>query len=261
MIRKLCAGIAAAAVASLVLSPGPGATQGQDQKWGTVKGRIVWGGKDIPQRQKIKVTADPMHCLEKGDLYDEDLVIDPKDKGFKWVFVWLAPEDGKELPIHPALKTPKQKAVEIDQPRCLFMPRAVAIQEGQDLIVKNSAPVNHNIQWISVAENAPGGNVTLPPGKSHTIKGLVAEKLPLTVRCNIHPWMAGRLAIFSHPYFAVTDAHGNFEIKDAPAGTYRLVGYQEKLGWRGGAKGRKGQEITIKAGSVTDLGNLPMGGQ
>ena len=262
MMRKVCAGVAVAAVAYMALVPRPAATEGGEQKWGTIKGRIVWGGPNAPAAQKINVTVDKPHCLSKGDLYDEDLVVNPKDKGVKWVIVWLAPESADaSLPVNPALKTPKKKAVELDQPCCQFVPRVVVMQEGQDLLVKNSAPVNHNIQWISVGDNAPGGNVTLPPGKSHLIKGLVAERLPMTVRCNIHPWMQGRVAIFKHPYFAVTDAHGNFVIKDAPAGKFRLVAYQEKIGWRGGAKGRKGQEITIKAGTTTDLGNLPIGGQ
>jgi hypothetical protein len=73
--------------------------------------------------------------------------------------------------------------------------------------------------------------------------------------------MEGRVAVFDHPYFAITDEHGKFEIKDAPAGKFRIVAYQEKIGWRGGAKGKKGQEITIKAGGVTDLGDLQMGGK
>jgi hypothetical protein len=261
MIRHFSAALAVAAVGCLSLFPGTGSSQGKDGGWGTIKGRIVWGGKDIPPRPKIDVKQDQAHCLEKGPLYDENLVVNPKDQGIKWVFVWLAPEGANgALPIHPDLKTPKEKAVELDQPRCLFMPRAVAMREGQQLIVKNSAPVNHNIQGIGDGENNLGWNVTLPPGKSYTVKDLKPQKLPLILQCNIHPWMRARLAVFDHPYYAVTDEHGNFEIKNAPAGKFRLVGYQESIGWRGGAKGRKGQEITIKAGETTNLGDLPMGG-
>jgi hypothetical protein len=66
--------------------------------------------------------------------------------------------------------------------------------------------------------------------------------------------MSGWVRVFDNPYFAVTDADGNFEIKDAPAGTYRLMIWQESIGYRGGAAGRDGTPVTIKAGAVTDVG-------
>ncbi len=239
----LCVGLCASA----------GNAQG-DAAWGTLKGRIIWGGKVVP----------PPRPLLQGGIPDEKLVINPKNRGIKWVFVWLSPDPGAAnaaLPIHPSLKQVKAKTITLRTHQGRFVPRSLAIRQGQDLVVLNDAPVNHNIQWISVGANAPGGNVTLPPGKSHTIKGLVAEKLPLTIRDNIYPWMGGRVAVFDHPYYAVTDEDGKFEIKLAPTGKFRLMVYQEVIGWRGGAKGRNGEEVTIKAGGVTDLGELKMGGQ
>ncbi len=56
-------------------------------------------------------------------------------------------------------------------------------------------------------------------GPFHTTKGLGG----IPVACNIHTWMKASIRVFSHPYFYVTAADGNFEIKDAPAGKYRLV--------------------------------------
>ena len=63
--------------------------------------------------------------------------------------------------------------------------------------------------------------------------------------------------VFDHPYFAVTDENGNFEIKLAPAGEYRLRSRHD-TGWRGGAAGKAGEKVTIKGGAVTDLGKLDM---
>jgi hypothetical protein len=42
--------------------------------------------------------------------------------------------------------------------------------------------------------------------------------------------MKGYIAVFKHPYFAVTDANGSFELKDLPPGTYTITAWQEKLG-------------------------------
>ncbi len=257
MIRCVSAALAAVGLLTYCASPGTGG--GGKQGWGTIKGRIVWGGKDLPKQAKIDVKVDQAHCLANGPLFDNLFQVNPKTKGLKNVFVALKASPDNPLPVHPKLKGGADKPVVLDQPRCLFMPRAVAVREGQELLAKNSSPVSHNIRWVGNPDFNEGGNVTIPAGKSFAIKGLKAQPLPLLLQCNIHPWMSGRLAVYDHPYFVITDENGNFEIKLAPAGAQRLTAYHEGLGWRGGAKGKNGQEITVKAGEVIDLGELPMG--
>lgn len=229
--------------------------------WSTIKGQVVFAAGEIPKAQALVVNKDMVHCLAKGPILSEDWVINPKNRGVRWTFLWLAPEppvQGKSLPIHPQLKNVKDKEVFLDQPCCAFIPHCLAIREGQDLIVKNSAPVPHNINWAGNPLKNPGGNVIIPAGQTHTIAGLKADRLPLQMSCNIHPWMKGRLAVFDHPYFAVTDENGNFAIPLAPAGEYRLKVYHESVGWRGGAAGRDGEKITIKPNGVTNLGKIEL---
>jgi hypothetical protein len=62
--------------------------------------------------------------------------------------------------------------------------------------------------------------------------------------------------VFNHPYFAVTDDDGNFEIKNVPVlnGKLRMVMWQDN-GFSGGRVGRMGEPITVKAGN-TDLGEI-----
>ena len=144
----------------------------------------------------------------------------------------------------------------MDQPCCMFEPHVLAMRQGQDLLVKNSAAVAHNIHWVGNPLKNPGGNVIVPPGGSYTIKNLKGDRLPLKMSCDIHPWMGAWLGVFDHPYFAVTDVNGNFEIKGAPAGNYNLIVWHEDVGYRGGKEGRTGTPLDIKAGGVTDLGKL-----
>ena len=234
--------------------------------WGTLKGRVVWGGKDLPKPSLIDVKVDPQHCLQanktadadKSTIQDEKFLINAKNKGLKNVFVFIMVEQGGKVPTHPDLqKFPPE--VELDQPACMFFPRAVAMREGQTLVVKNSAPVQHNIRWIGdpVAGNQ-GGNVTLKPGDKFEVKDLKAQRLPLALECNIHGWMKGRLGVFSHPYYTITDDDGKFELKNAPVGAFRLMIYHEEIGYRLGLKGKSGEDVTINAAG-TDMGDLPMG--
>src|SRR5207248_1927486 len=85
--------------------------------------------------------------------------------------------------------------------------------------------------------------------KEHCLsKGaIVAESGPIEYKCSIHPWMNGYVRIFDHPYYAVTDENGNFEIKNAPAGKWRMIVWQEKVGYLGGKEGRFGTPIEITA--------------
>jgi hypothetical protein len=262
MVFGLAAGLALAA-------PAGRAAAADDQKWGTIKGQIVLAG-DVPAPKQVDVNKDQEHCLSKGPIFSEEWVVNTKNKGVEWVYVWLQPVPDeanptakKEMPINPALKAVPDKPVVLDQPCCKFEPHALALREGQTLIAKNSAPIAHNVNWTGGIAN-PGNNVIVPPSGQVEIKDLKAARFPVAVSCNIHPWMKGWVRIFDHPYFAVTDADGNFEIKNAPAGAYNLVVWHEGAGYRDRkpveVNGKKvqiyGTKIDIKPDAVTDLGPL-----
>jgi hypothetical protein len=235
----------------------------QDDKWGTIKGQVVWGGDKIPPRKVIKLAGNQAVCVANptynpcdGTVLDEDLLINEKTKGIKNAFVWLINDPKTPLPIHPALKNfPKE--IVIDQPACMFFPRALAMREGQVFVVKNTSQDQHNIRWIG---DDQGGNVTIKAGGKVEIKDLKAQRLPLLLECNLHGWMKGRLAVLDHPYFAITDDNGNFEIKNAPAGNFKIMIYHEVFAYRLGFESKYGEQITIKSG-VNDMGKLPAGGK
>src|SRR5262245_35191575 len=182
--------------------------------------------------------------------------------GMKWDGVRKVNPDRKEspLPIHPALVKFKQASVEMDQPCCLFEPPVLAIREGQSWVVKNSAKIPHHANILGGKEG-PNVNPLIPPGKSVEIpaKELTARPNPISVSCSIHGWMRAYARVFNHPYFAVTDADGQFEIKNAPAGNFRLVAWHPGVGWvtgEGTEPDRNGMPINIRAGGVTNLGKI-----
>jgi hypothetical protein len=231
----------------------------QNGNWGTVKGQIILDADVVPEPVKINVDKDQNHCLNKGPLFRDDKVINPKNKGIQWTFVWLAPE-GKGAPlknqIHPDLQQIKNKQVTIDQPHCQFEPHALGMREGQDLVAKNSAPIAHNVHWQGHPLKNPAGNVIVPAGGQHVIPDLVADRFPVKVNCDIHAWMGAWVRVFDHPYYAVTDKDGKFEIKLAPAGKFRLVTWHEAKGW--GPGGKEGIPVEIKANGVTSVGDIKL---
>src|SRR5437868_6141716 len=84
--------------------------------WGNVHGQVVLTGP-IPEAKRVTVNKDEKHCLSKGAINSQDLVVNKVNRGVRWAFVWLAPLDknGPPLRIHPALKDIKDKQIIIDQ--------------------------------------------------------------------------------------------------------------------------------------------------
>jgi len=224
----------------------------QAQEWATIKGTIEL--KDAPKPAVIAVNNDKAHCESKGPLMTESLIVNPKNNGVKYVVVWLRPDTENRKDLFPAEKIkPELKAASvervIDQPCCQFEPRVLAARAGDKLVIKNSAPVSHNIK-MSADAPAFTFNVNLPAGGSHKPEGgLEAQSSAIPFECNVHTWMKGYLRVFDHPYFAVTDADGKFEIKDAPVGKWRLVIWQEG-GFHKGKAGLLGMPIEVKAGGT-----------
>jgi hypothetical protein len=238
------------------VSPAPApapANRAEDSPWGTIKGQVVFNGP-VPERSKIDVSKNPdaNFCTKDGTVpvLSDELVVDPKTKGVRWVLVWLIDEKGgNKVPIHPKLAKPTGKVV-LDQPCCAYEPHVLGIREGQVLEAKNSASKTHNVFILGGDEN-PNKNVSIPPGKSLDVEDWKAVSRPVPVQCTIHTWMKAHIGVFAHPYFAVTNEKGEFEIKDAPAGKFRLMIWQETVGW--GEAGKKGIPIEIKGGAVTEV--------
>jgi len=242
----------------------PATQAADDDGFVTIKGQVVLAGDGgIPEVKAIVPSQDKAHCESKGVLLEQRLLVDKKTRGVKNVFVWLGPYSTDRIAkfpqdkIHPSLtKAPKDPVI-IDQPCCMFVQHAVAAREGQNLIVKNSSPVPHNANWTS-KENG-SGNLLIPPGgKLDFDAPLNADRLPMEVKCSIHPWMNAWVRVFDHPYFAVTDEQGNFEIKMAPKGTFRIFYWHEVPGYKGGREGRNGEVIELK-GKVVDQGKVELG--
>ena len=48
-------------------------------------------------------------------------------------------------------------------------------------------------------------------------------------KCEVHSWMTCYLAVFEHPFFAVSKEDGTYTIKNVPDGDYTIHFWHEKL--------------------------------
>jgi plastocyanin len=236
---------------AIVLFTLVGTVSGDEPQWGHIKGQVRWAGETIPERKLVDVNVDRKECLAKGPLLSEDLVIDRKSRGVRWVMVWLvdAKDPNAKLPVHPERKKFPEK-VRVDITCCTFAPHTLGVREGQTVEFRNQSRIPHNPLVVGGQRNPHVGTI-LPSGKSIEFAGWNQSRIPVLVTCTIHHWMKMHIRVFDHPYFAVTDEQGNFEIRNAPAGEYRLVVWHETNGWVVGDK--RGMPIRIEPGKTTEF--------
>jgi hypothetical protein len=210
----------------------------------TLRGKIVFDG-DPPERKSlagaIKGHADAKACAG-GDLLDPLWIVGP-DKGVANVVVWLKAPKGTYLRACTPITLTKEVVI-MDQPHCAYEPHVAAFwpsyydlvakrqrKTGQEFHVLNSAIINHNTSWYGNRLVNPGDNRILPPKGTLNVdavscRGETAggEDL-LTLSCDIHKWMSAKVAVFDHPYFAVTDRRGEFQIERIPVGVELTLAY------------------------------------
>ena len=198
--------------------------------WGDVTGKVTLVGPP-PDMGTIDM-AGQKECaaLHPDPVTDETVVVGDKGE-LKNAIVSLkktTDDDDKAVPNQPP--PPTAPAV-LDQKGCMFVPHVLAMQAGQPLVVKNSDPFLHNVHSQSTVNDA--FNMAMPTAND----GERADPQPkaaevFKVKCDVHPWMTGWVAVFDHPYFAVTGDDGTFDIKGLPDGTYALQAWHERYGTR-----------------------------
>ena len=66
------------------------------------------------------------------------------------------------------------------------------------------------------------------------------------VFCDIHSHMNAFVLVFSHPFFAVTDADGRFRIDNVPAGSYGVIAWNEGVS-------SEPRTVTVPAGGAGEV--------
>lgn len=115
----------------------------------------------------------------------------------------------------------------LDQVGCRYKPHIIAIQDTQQITVKNSDNTNHNIHLLPKKNREM--NFSQPKiGMTKNIK--LTKEDPFRVKCDVHPWMGAYVVVFDHPFFDVTKKAGTFTISGLPAGNYIVEAWHEKFG-------------------------------
>ncbi len=230
-------------------------------EWGNLTGRFVYDG-EAPAQTELTLSADKAYCGKFKPL-SETLVVGEKG-GIKNVLanLYINYRRGEKAPAaHPSYEMDAEAKVVLDNKGCAFAPRVVFVRNSQTLEVKNSDDVGHNTKID--AFNNGSINPLLPAKKKIDHQFKVPEQHAATVSCSIHPWMNAFVIVRDHPYASISDANGEFTIKNLPAGEHTFqfwheAGYVQDIKYKGKkTRWRAGRTtFTIKGGQTTDLGDI-----
>ena len=202
-----------------------------EPSWGNLKMRFQYEGKP-PVLREFPILKDEAVCA-KEKVFDESLLVNAKNGGLANVIVWMAVEKEQKLPEeHAEHVAAAKKEIKLDAVKCRFEPRVSIVRTNQTLRVGNSDPISHNPN-IGIIENTKPFGRAIPTGPSHVEVFKIPERIPVSVACNVHPWMSGRILIQDHPYMAVSNADGNLEVLHVPAGKWTFIAWHERIGWLG----------------------------
>ena len=195
--------VGAAVAVAAVTAAGSAA---QQVAGGTVRGRVEIG---VTVTTRRATTAYPSRSISTP-------ILAPISE-LRHVVVYL--KDAPARQVAPA-------RVEIRQRDETFIPRVVAVPVGSVVDFPNDDPLYHNVFSLSRAKDFNLGRY--PRGQT---KGVRFDKPGIVkVFCDIHSHMTASVLVFNHPWFAVPDASGRYDLPDLPTGDREITAWHERLG-------------------------------
>ena len=203
---------------------------------GTVSGKVTYEG--APAKMKpIDMSVEPF-CAKMyvTPLLAETVVTGAGNSLENAVVYVSAGAQNDAAPSTAAIFTQKG---------CRYTPHLLAFQVNQELKITNEDQTVHNVH--PQPKRNREWNKSQPPG-APPIRESYEQAEFIPVKCNVHPWMHGTLAVMPNSHYAVTGAGGSFSLANLPPGKYTITAWHESYG-------AQSQDVTI-AGSETQAINF-----
>ncbi len=202
---------------------------------GKITGTIKLDGTP-PRQRPIDMSKEPSCAKihESNPVHTENVVVGAGG-GLQYVVVYIS--DG--LTGNEASAVSSENP-DWDQKGCQYIPHVMALNPNQHFKVTNSDQTSHNIHPMP-KQGGPNHewNKSQPTGAPPFDIFWTGEEIAIPVKCNIHPWMHGYMAVVKGPN-AVSDANGSFTISLPPEATPSLHGKR--------SYGTQTQKVTVAAG-------------
>jgi plastocyanin len=188
----------------------------------TITGTVTFDGK-VPTLKPLSMEADPVCAKKHSKPVPAEMLVLGSGNTMGNILVWVS----KGLPAgktYPAPQTP----VVLDQKGCVYVPHVMGIQIGQPYRILNSDGVLHNVHTLPKVNKS--FNQAMPASRKETTTQFEKPEPVFQIKCDVHPWMSAYIGVFTHPFYSVTAANGQFTISNLEPGTYEITAWHERLG-------------------------------
>jgi len=203
---------------------------------GNIAGSVAFEGT-APSMDAIDM-SDERVCADKHastPRIDEVVVNDNGTLANVFVYV----KEGLESLQFP---TPNESVL-LDQDGCMYAPHVLGVMAGQDITIRNSDGLLHN---INASPTEQRGFNTSQPTNMETTRSFGTVEIMVPLRCDVHGWMNAYVGVLDHPYYSVTSSDGGFDLSTLPPGDYVIEAWHERYG-------TQTQSVTVTTGETAEV--------
>ncbi len=202
---------------------------------GNIAGSVVFEGT-APSMDAIDMSSESVCAAKHASTPMIQEVVVNGNGTLANVFVYV--KEGLE-----SLQFPTPGAVLLDQNGCVYLPHVLGVMAGQDITIKNSDGLLHNIN-ASPAEQR--GFNTSQPVAMETTRAFGTAEVMVPLRCDVHGWMNAYVGVLDHPYHSVSNGSGAFSLSTLPPGDYVIEAWHETYG-------TQTQSVTVATGETAEV--------
>jgi hypothetical protein len=154
--------------------------------------------------------------------------------------------DGVNSQVFPTIDTP----VELVCTNCLIEPYVSAMMSKQPLSIRDASGLTHGVN-ISISSGATLYDRELRRDGTNLLTQAMKLGMFERISCKVHPWEFAYVSVLPHPFFAITDEHGEFSITNIPPGKYTVEVRHRSGQGRGFEQAQK--SVRLSSGSMATL--------
>lgn len=192
---------------------------------GTLSGRVTLTGP-IPRARSFHLIHAPniQFCARisdgKGHRILRDFTVSANSGLKDTVIAIQGVRKGKPFPT-------KMQKFNID--RCHSDQYVIGVLNGESILLENKDPIRHEIATYEINNANYVDQITNKAiiKRSSQIRSAFVKQdaEEFLIKCNLHPFLQTRGFMVDNPYYAISDAEGNFTLKDIPPGTYDILAW------------------------------------
>jgi len=202
---------------------------------GNIAGSIVFEG-DAPSMAVIDMSDESVCEAKHASTPMIQEVVVNSNGTLANVFVYV--KEGLE-----SLQFPTPGAVLLDQNGCVYLPHVLGVMVGQDITIRNSDGLLHN---INASPDLQRGFNSSQPVSMETTRSFGTAEVMVPLRCDVHGWMNAYIGVLDHPYHSVSNGNGAFNLSTLPPGDYVIEAWHERYG-------TQTQNVTVTTGETAEV--------